>query len=224
MAGEYKTWSTLAFQPVREVILPHALLPYLREHSRILDAGCNQGATALFLAQLGHSVHGIDINTDALDTAIRRAHGLDLSTVLHFEVADLLDLDTDARFDVVIMVRFLTCLTDEEDWRKAISKAGAMLADGGLLYVNDFLCTPESEDYRSRYAYGAGLGWRSGNFAVNDADGTLRFVAHHHSADDLAELSAGYQTEMFQSYPSVSMHGNSVTVFELILRKRNGPA
>jgi len=219
VTGEYEAWRGITFQPARETILPDALLPYLRAHSHVLDVGCNKGAVALFLGQAGHRVHGIDLNPDAIDIAVRRAREVDLSGALQFEVADLLEMDGEAQFDAVTMIRFLTCLPDEADWRQANSKARAMLADDGLLYIQDFLLTWGSDDYRRRYEEGAALGWRFGNFAVRKPDGALQFIAHHHSAEELAELRADYRTEIFRPYSSISIHGNEVLMFELLLRK-----
>ena len=187
--------------------------------SGVLDVGCNHGAVALFLGQAGHRVHGIDINPDAIEMANRRAREARLSGKLHFEVADLLGLDTEMRFDAVTMIRFLTCLPDIADWQQATSKAHAMLAEDGMLYIHDFLLTTDSDDYRHRYAEAAALGWRRGNFAVREPNGALQFIAHHHSEEELAELCANYRTEVFRPYTSVSMHGNKVRMFELLLRK-----
>jgi len=78
---------------------------------------------------------------------------------------------------------------------------------------------PNPEAYRERYASGAALGWRDGSFAVTGEDGRVRFVAHHHSTDEVDRITAGCQVLERSEEWSTSMHGNPVRAFTLICRK-----
>ncbi len=70
-------------------------------HGDVLDAGCGLGDNAVYLAENGHAVTGLDISPTALITAERRAK--DAGVDVKFAVADSTKLDgyTDA-FDTVI--------------------------------------------------------------------------------------------------------------------------
>jgi SAM-dependent methyltransferase len=78
----------------------------------VLDIGCGLGDNAIYLAQQGHSVTGLDISPTALITAERRA--ADAGVDVRFAVADATTLDgyTDA-FDTVIDSGMYHCLDDD---------------------------------------------------------------------------------------------------------------
>ena len=64
---------------------------------RILDVGCAQGTLALLLAESGHDVLAIDLRQQFLDYAkTRHTHGH-----IRFCKANVLDFETDERFDVI---------------------------------------------------------------------------------------------------------------------------
>jgi SAM-dependent methyltransferase len=81
-------------------------------HGHVLDIGCGFGDNAIYLAQQGFTVTGLDISPTALITAERRAK--DAGVNITFAVADAIKLDgyTDA-FDTVIDNGMFHCLTDD---------------------------------------------------------------------------------------------------------------
>ena len=81
-------------------------------HGEVLDIGCGLGDNAIYLAQQGFAVTGLDISSTALITAERRA--ADAGVNVRFAVADATNLDgyTDA-FDTVIDSGMFHCLDDE---------------------------------------------------------------------------------------------------------------
>ena len=46
---------------------------------RVLDVGCGQGRDALFIAQLGHSVVGVDVSPNGIQAMVEAAHRANLS-------------------------------------------------------------------------------------------------------------------------------------------------
>ena len=120
---------------------------------RVLDLGCGEGADAIWLAQRGWAVTGVDIST----TAVRRARqaadaaGLDGEQV-RFVVADLSDPDSDSpavqapdgtpqEYDLVAASFFHSPVVLD---RTAILRraAGLIRADGHLLLVTHAAAPP----------------------------------------------------------------------------------
>jgi hypothetical protein len=76
------------------------------------------------------------------------------------------------------------------------------------------------EAYRVRYEAGGRLGWRTGNFQVNDSQGNRLFIAHHHSLDEVASITASYESLSYRSHESLSMNGNVCRMFEFLGRRK----
>src|SRR5512134_2326404 len=57
----------------------------LPKGSRILDLACGTGTDAVWFAQNGYSVHGVDISGEMLERAKKKAQDLNLQDRLSFE-------------------------------------------------------------------------------------------------------------------------------------------
>ncbi len=106
----------------------------------LLDAGCGTGDTALFFAERGLAVTGIDF----LEEAIRRAkakaseRGLDVD----FRVANALELDKSRdRFASVVDSGLFHVFSDD-DQRRYVRGLAHVLEPGGHLYL---LCFSDAE-------------------------------------------------------------------------------
>jgi cyclopropane fatty-acyl-phospholipid synthase-like methyltransferase len=71
-----------------------------RPPGRALDLGCGQGVDAVYLAQRGWSVVGVDFVSGALDLA--RARARDAGVAVELRECDVLDYDSTEGFDLVL--------------------------------------------------------------------------------------------------------------------------
>ena len=218
--GTYFDWRSITYCPALANLLPRALLPYITPGQTALDIGCNTGAVALFLASHGMSVVGLDINEAAIREAREHAEACGLTDAATFRVGDAAaDVSGLGQFDVLTLIRVLTCFPSLDSWRSLSRNAYSLLKCGGLIYVHDFRYAEGSPVYQPRYDLGAELGWREGNFAVHDRDGQLSFVAHHHTRPEVEELTAPYSVLALDYHTSLSMNGNQCEMFEFTGRK-----
>jgi cyclopropane fatty-acyl-phospholipid synthase-like methyltransferase len=106
----------------------------------ILDAGCGTGETALFFAQRGHPVLGIDFLDRPIQEAKRKAQERNLSA--EFVRMDALTLaDLDRRFDSVIDSGLFHVFSDE-DRTRYVAGLAHVTRPGGRLFL---LCFSDEE-------------------------------------------------------------------------------
>jgi SAM-dependent methyltransferase len=95
----------------------------------VLDVGCGTGEHALYFAERGHEVLGIDTASRAIDIA--RAKAADRGLDAAFEVGDALRVhELDRTFDTVLDVGLFHTLADDERPIYARSLYGALAEDG----------------------------------------------------------------------------------------------
>jgi len=218
-AGEYQDWAGIDYQPAIAEFSPLVVPEHLPVGSRALDVGCNKGGVSLFLAQHGLNVLGIDINPAAIEEAKLRATRTVIQGSVDFRVADILVDPPPGPFDIVLLVRVLTCFPEVAAWETLLKRAEALIRPQGYIYIHDFVLSPQSENYRSRYEAGARLGWRCGNFSVKTSTGELLFIAHHHSEEEVSAIVAPYQRVHFSIHESLSMNGNACRMFKFLGRR-----
>jgi len=107
---------------------------------RVLDAGCGTGTEALYLAEQGHEVTGVDFSEQAIERAGEKSRERDLDA--DFRVGDALDLGHDpdgdlGRFDTVVDVGLFHALEEDQRGEYADSLAD-VLAAGGRAFVLSF--------------------------------------------------------------------------------------
>jgi SAM-dependent methyltransferase len=150
----------------------HTLLPLVRRHARLLDAGCGTGFGTLVLSRRARYALGVDASPTMVAWAARlkteAAHRQRISRALsplwelpepdpgavEFRAADVLALDEPERpFDVVTAQRLLINLPTPADQRAALHRLRAHAHDDGLLILGETTLQgyDRTDAYRARY-------------------------------------------------------------------------
>ncbi|WP_067813636.1 class I SAM-dependent methyltransferase [Nocardia inohanensis] len=125
----------------------------------VLDIGCGTGEHAIFLAERGYEVCGLDVSPSAIRQARENAerHGV----TARFEVADALNLDPGLSFDTIIDVGlFHVFASTHGDVAGYVRNLRTACALGGRIYI---LAFSDAEP---------GFGPRIPRAAIEDAFGT----------------------------------------------------
>ncbi|CAN5811292.1 class I SAM-dependent methyltransferase [soil metagenome] len=134
------------------VLVDRLLTDAGRSPGRVLDAGCGTGRVAIELARRGHAVVGTDLDEPMLATA--RAKAPELSWV----GGDLVDLDLDRMFDVVVLAGNVMIFVAPGTEATVMDRAARHLAPGGLLVAGFQVRHGEyGPDALDRHARAAGL-------------------------------------------------------------------
>lgn len=112
-----------------EARLVDAMVP---RGSRILDAGCGPGRVGGELANRGHQVVGVDVDSELIEAARRDHPGV------QWLVGDLAELDLPAQgiedpFDIIVCAGNVMTFLAPGTAPKVLERLGAHLADGGRL-------------------------------------------------------------------------------------------
>ncbi len=98
-----------------------------------LDVGCGEGGDALWLAEQGWQVVGVDVSQVALDRAAARAAATDLADRTTWELRDLLAWAPPVATYDLVMAAFIHLTTD--DRRTAYNALAEAVAPGGTFLV-----------------------------------------------------------------------------------------
>jgi 2-polyprenyl-3-methyl-5-hydroxy-6-metoxy-1,4-benzoquinol methylase len=114
-----------------EWIVPHF---ELASGACVVDFGCGPGLYAERLSRLGLKVTGIDFSSNSIRYARERCEreGLDIEYI----EADYLELATDRRFDLVMMIMCDFCALSPRQRTTMLEKFRSMLAPGGAILLD----------------------------------------------------------------------------------------
>jgi len=124
-SGEPLPWDTGTPDPMLvEMIESHAIAP-----ARALEVGCGTGTNAIYLAQHGFEVLGVDISPIAIETARAKAHGR-----CRFETVDFLNEATPhgGPFQFVFDRGCFHAFDDDQERARFAQNVAAGLVTGGL--------------------------------------------------------------------------------------------
>jgi SAM-dependent methyltransferase len=121
---------------------------------RLLDAGCGTGRLAIEMVKRGHHAVGVDLDPDMIERAATKAPHID------WHVADLSELQLDAKFDVIVMAGNIPLFCAPSSQGAIIKSLVDHLDDGGFLISGFSLETRPNAYLRRDYqrdALAAGL-------------------------------------------------------------------
>lgn len=111
------------------------LVSRIKEGSIILDVGSGRGLYAKYLAQLGHSVLGLDSEKNIVNKINLEIKNWELAGKLKFVEGSVLDIPfTDNSFDGIYDISLLEYLY-KEDWEEYAKEITRVLKKGGF-YLN----------------------------------------------------------------------------------------
>ncbi len=129
-SGEYEHWEFNYPSPELVALVAAGIIP---PGGRVLDVGCGGGREAIFLAQCGFQVIGVDISRAALAIARKRAR--EARVHIDWRRGDVLALPVeDARIDF-INDRGLFHLIDDADRPRYAAELTRVCKPGGMILI-----------------------------------------------------------------------------------------
>ena len=114
-----------------------------RSGERVLDIGCGFGGSALIMArEYGAQVHGIDLSTNMIATAVRRCREAEAGDLVSVQQLDCLELTANAEFDAVYSRDVFLHIHDKSKLYNTIHRA---LIPGGRLLFTDYACSDRAK-------------------------------------------------------------------------------
>lgn len=145
----YAEASVSAATRQRSLSIRDAVLRVVRKHSdtaralEVADIGCGAGAQCMVWAELGHRLHGLDINRRLLELARERA--LRAGYAIDFQLGSATALPwRDGSMDVCLLLELLEHIGP---WRSCLSECARILRPGGVLFLTttNKLCPLQQE-------------------------------------------------------------------------------
>ncbi|CAM3933143.1 class I SAM-dependent methyltransferase [Alkalicoccus chagannorensis] len=169
----------------------HVLSDYqsLVPDGRVFDAGIGEGRNALFFAERGYAVEGVDLSA----TAVERCGQLAMANGWHVNAstADLRGYPLEEGQYALLIFSSILPFFHPEDISCIIEKAKKALQPGGLLYINVF-----DRDDPSRAKAEAACTHLDAHTFRNEATGMYH---HYFSEEELASLLAPLSTIYWSS-------------------------
>jgi ubiquinone biosynthesis O-methyltransferase len=118
---------SFTYRPISKVIKGA-----VKSNSKILDIGCGEGNVSLLLAKKNNNVTGIDISSEAISIARKKAKMLNLEKKANFFIQDAHRLKSTGKFDIAICIEVLEHVKDDN---KVIKNIYRKLKKTGTLIV-----------------------------------------------------------------------------------------
>ena len=139
------------FRAIRDAILRIQHKKWESKTLSVADIGCGAGTQSLLWAELGHRVHGLDVNGPLVDLARQRAAQKGFQ--IEFMLGSAVSLPwPDRSMDACLAVELLEHVAD---WRSCLSEFIRILRPGGVLFVSttNKLCPIQQEFTLPAYSW-----------------------------------------------------------------------
>lgn len=103
----------------------------------VLDLGTGTGTSALYCAKEGAKCVGVEVSKTAIDIAFKNAQTLGLD--VEFIVGDILDLQLNRKFDLIVDSTVLHCIVGNDDRKNFYETAKRHLNTNGYLFINTMI-------------------------------------------------------------------------------------
>lgn len=131
-----KEWQRLKRHKIEFDITKRYLNEYIKNSSKILDVGGGPGRYSIYLAGQGHEVSLLDLSSENIKLARKKAKEAD-TKINEYIHADALELSekVSGEFDIVLCMGPLYHLTDEDDRIKVIEECLNKLKKDGIFFA-----------------------------------------------------------------------------------------
>ena len=123
--------------------------------ARVLELGCGTGSISVLLAEMGHSVTGIDLSPRMIEQATAKAHRH--AVAIDVRVGDAADPPVTGLFDVVLTRHLLWALPDPPAavarWSDLLAENGGLVLIEGRWHTGGGLASDEVTALVEQYAF-----------------------------------------------------------------------
>jgi 2-polyprenyl-3-methyl-5-hydroxy-6-metoxy-1,4-benzoquinol methylase len=119
-----------------------------KESLKVLDLGTGTGTAALYLASLGFDATGFDVSEEAIAMADKNKEVLNLKAT--FQVQDILSMELETKFDLIIDSSFLHCIVFDKERLQILKWIKNHLTPDGHFFMHTMTESADMSDLTNR--------------------------------------------------------------------------
>ncbi|MGE3954894.1 MAG: class I SAM-dependent methyltransferase [Parachlamydiales bacterium] len=178
----------------------------LMPHSRIVDYGCGYGRLLDFLYSKGyHNLTGYDLSSAMIRRGMATYPHLNLKVIE--QSGQLPEPDDSA--DLVVLSTVLDSIVSKQGQQEVIDEIKRVLKKNGLLYLSDFLITPDH--FEAKYRRGLEEHGEYGVYTTGEG-----LVVRHFTTAWLTDLLRDWDLLWLEQFPFKTMNGTPTRSLHLL--------